>query len=253
LSVSNPSRPPFVRERDPAKPGPGTSLSTKLASLLSVARSGGPGKAVSFLYHRLADEFHERRLGIRTTGFLSGSELHHQSPEFGAYLGAPYSALWHCFGQVAIRGDRDTLLDIGSGMGRVLVVAATKPFRRVIGVEISPELAELARENLRRAGRHLRCEVELEIADARSYHIPDDVTIIHIFNPFTGETLARVGGNIRAFLQRTRRPLTIIYGNPAGFEAMFFSEGWLKRSFFRVFYPNIEYAIYDCVAGSPHG
>jgi methyltransferase family protein len=244
-SASKQARPQFVSE-------PGSSLSTKLGSLISVARTGGPGKAASFLYHRLADEYHERRLGIRTRGFLSGSELHHQSPEFGAYLGAPYAALWHCFGQVAIQGDRDALLDIGSGMGRVLVVAATKPFRRVIGVEISPELAERARENLRRARNHLKCGVELDIADARSYSVPDDITVIHIFNPFTGDTLARVVGNIRASLHRKPRPLTIIYGNPAGFEAMFVAEGWFTRRFFRVFYPNIEYAIYDCVAGPPH-
>jgi len=41
-----------------------------------------------------------------------------------------------------------TFVDLGAGMGRVVLLAARRPFRAVIGVEISPALVEIARENL---------------------------------------------------------------------------------------------------------
>ncbi len=41
-----------------------------------------------------------------------------------------------------------TFVDIGSGMGRVVLIASRLPFKQVVGVEISPALHEIARENL---------------------------------------------------------------------------------------------------------
>ena len=47
----------------------------------------------------------------------------------------------------------DVFLDLGSGMGRIVNMAARRyPFKRVIGVEISGELNDIAIENARRLG-----------------------------------------------------------------------------------------------------
>ena len=43
-----------------------------------------------------------------------------------------------------------TFLDIGSGKGRALLLAAEYPFRRIVGVELMPELNSMAEENIRR-------------------------------------------------------------------------------------------------------
>ena len=42
-----------------------------------------------------------------------------------------------------------TFLDLGSGKGRTLLMAADYPFRRVVGVELLPTLHQTAQENLR--------------------------------------------------------------------------------------------------------
>jgi hypothetical protein len=46
--------------------------------------------------------------------------------------------------------DNFTFIDIGSGKGRVLLLAAEFPFRKIVGVEFSPELHATAQRNLTR-------------------------------------------------------------------------------------------------------
>ena len=43
-----------------------------------------------------------------------------------------------------------TFIDIGSGKGRVLMMAADYPFRRILGIELLPDLHRAAQENLNR-------------------------------------------------------------------------------------------------------
>jgi precorrin-6B methylase 2 len=127
--------------------------------------------------------------------------------------------------------DKDVFLDIGSGKGRVVVTAATFPFKRVIGVEISPELTEAAEQNRQKAHRHLRTsQVELVTIDATAYVIPPDVSVIFLYNPFHGEVLKKVFDNIRASLVANPRDLTIIYRHPYSFEGQSKDMDWLVQS-----------------------
>jgi len=43
-----------------------------------------------------------------------------------------------------------TFVDLGSGKGRVLLMASHYPFKRIIGVEFIPELHQVAQENIRK-------------------------------------------------------------------------------------------------------
>jgi tRNA G46 methylase TrmB len=58
--------------------------------------------------------------------------------------------------------DHDVFVDVGSGMGRVVLQAARYSFRKVIGVEISETLHGIAWENIDRNRQRLRCgDIEL--------------------------------------------------------------------------------------------
>ena len=50
---------------------------------------------------------------------------------------------------------QDVFVDYGAGKGRTVVLASTYQFKRVIGVELAPELAAIAEENLFRAIKRL--------------------------------------------------------------------------------------------------
>ncbi len=53
----------------------------------------------------------------------------------------------------------DVFVDFGSGMGRILLLAVQYPFRRVVGVELSEELNEIAKANVAANRRRQRCGI----------------------------------------------------------------------------------------------
>jgi len=115
----------------------------------------------------------------------------------------------------------DVFLDLGSGMGRVVLQAARYPFRRVIGVEVSAELHEAARENVARSRDKLRCrDVVLIRSDVLDYAVPDDVTVVFLFNPFRGKTFARVVDAVLLSVDRNPRRVRIVYVNPREEQAL---------------------------------
>lgn len=87
--------------------------------------------------------------------------------------------------------ERATFVDIGAGMGRVVFLAARRPFRAIIGVEISPALVEIARDNLGALDdpRRLARDVRFVQADAAAYHFPAGDLVVYLYNPFAEPVL----------------------------------------------------------------
>jgi SAM-dependent methyltransferase len=109
----------------------------------------------------------------------------------------------------------DTFIDFGCGKGRIIHQAAKRPFRKVIGVEIVPALAEAARAAVDSRRHQYRCkDVEIVVADARDYRVPDDVTIVYFFHPFEGDVLEVVLQDIVASIDRNPRRVALIYQRP---------------------------------------
>jgi SAM-dependent methyltransferase len=111
----------------------------------------------------------------------------------------------------------DVFADFGCGMGRVVLEAAEHyPFRRVVGVEIVPELAAAAALLMRRnAGRLRAPEWEIVNEDVARYPIPDDVTVAYFYDPFGGELFDSVIEQLEMSLERNPRRLRIVYLTPA--------------------------------------
>lgn len=127
-----------------------------------------------------------------------------------------------------IRHDRDVLIDLGCGKGRVLAVACHYPFRKVMGVELDQDLAEAARNNLHRlAARGTTAPFVVDCADAAAWPIPEEVSIVFLFNPFYGETFRKVLANLRQSWDAQLRPLTVIYLQPVQHPDLLASEDWL--------------------------
>lgn len=113
----------------------------------------------------------------------------------------------------------DVLVEYGCGKGRVLLDAARRyPFARVVGVELDPTLAAAATHLLRRFGPFDHLDVT--VADAAAWPLPDDATHVYLYNPFGGETFAAALGHIVASLDRAPRPLRLLYLNPVEHDAI---------------------------------
>ncbi len=107
-------------------------------------------------------------------------------------------------------------LDLGSGMGRAVMMAAEFPFARIAGVELSPGLHQIARENLKKwKSRKRRCEsIELVCMDALEYPLPLSNTVLYMFNPFTEASMRPLLDRVAASLREKPREMYIIYVNP---------------------------------------
>jgi SAM-dependent methyltransferase len=156
----------------------------------------------------------EWQLGIVTTGIVKPEMVGVNDIDAGGYQAIDYHSLRWSLERLAIN-DHDVFLDYGSGMGRAVIFAARFPFRKVIGVELSPYLYDISRRNLVSARSRLKCsDVQLINADAVNYELPPEVTVIHFYNSFVGNVLDAVVGKIRASLASCPRDLAVIYQAP---------------------------------------
>jgi SAM-dependent methyltransferase len=147
--------------------------------------------------------------GLDTSAYTTEPEHHH--PDRTRYVPSPWHVLPRALRYLGV-SDRDVFVEFGCGKGRVVHQAAKRPFRRVIGVEISPGLAEIARTGLEARRHHHRCRnVEIVVADATEYLVPDDLTIGYLYHPFKGETFDAVLRGIVDSIDRNPRRVRLIY------------------------------------------
>lgn len=110
----------------------------------------------------------------------------------------------------------DVFVDFGCGKGRSLLIASAFCFKRIIGVDFSPRLCEIARLN---AGAYTRDKRDLPSihiveADASVFPIDDDCTVFYFFNPFDEIVMRPVMNNIVESWKRVPRRMFVIYLNP---------------------------------------
>lgn len=109
-----------------------------------------------------------------------------------------------------------TFVDLGSGKGRTLLMASEYPFRRIVGIELLPELHRVASENLRKytSGTQKCFALEVVCADARTFQFPAEPTVLYLFNPLPEAGLGAVIHNLEDSLQQHPRPVFVLYHNP---------------------------------------
>jgi predicted RNA methylase len=128
--------------------------------------------------------------------------------------------------RLPIRYDEFTLIDIGSGKGRVVLIAAQLPFRRIIGVEFASELHDVAVSNVQRV-RPNDPRLELVCQDVTDYEFPDEPLVLYFYGPFFAPTMRTVMERVTQSLRASpRRAYLVLLTTPdlqreaemAGFE-----------------------------------
>jgi len=109
-----------------------------------------------------------------------------------------------------------TFIDVGSGKGRALLMAADYPFRRVLGVELLPDLHRVAQANLGvYKSDSQRCfAVEAVVADAREFPFPIEPIVLYLFNPLPEAALIEMLYNLERSLGENPRTVYVLYHNP---------------------------------------
>jgi SAM-dependent methyltransferase len=130
-----------------------------------------------------------------------------------------------------------TFIDIGCGKGRTLILASQWGFKKIIGVEFSPELAAVARRNISTVGI---CAEVVEI-DACQFSFPDENLLIYMYNPFGPVVMRSLVHNLLEWHENKAKQATLVYVNPvynqefkseSAFECVRITDGvqvWLLR------------------------
>jgi len=215
----------------------------------------GPRHACGWILHHLHERYREWSFGADTAEFgswrgsLDRADCHPYEP-------LAYACIERALRQAVDDPRKEVFLDYGSGKGRALMVAAQLPFRRVIGVELVPELCEIARKNIERAWPRLSCpKVEVHCADATEFVVPPDVTLIYLYNPFWDGVLSAVQNRIRESLDKRPRRLHVVYLLNRGQTDGFAECAWLRPTIpRRELWENVELVVYESVQNAAnHG
>jgi hypothetical protein len=118
-----------------------------------------------------------------------GSDASHSSTHLATTEGDLESALT----TLALPWDEYAFVDIGSGLGRAVMLAALRPFRRIVGVEFAKSLHDASVENVKRFETHLGrpSRIELVHADAVATALPAGPLVVYLYQPFDEPTFER--------------------------------------------------------------
>jgi len=176
--------------------------------------------------------------GTDTGGTISGayySAISLSSIYTTGYVPTMPSALTQALSALPLRHQDFTFIDIGSGKGRALLIAAQFPFLRLLGVEISTELCEIARSNIAR-NPDLVPRVTIVNEDATRLVYPEGPLLLYLNNPFLAPILRRTLQNLERQLNLSPRPTYLLYEMNPRYARVFNAFPFLKE-LYEVTYP----------------
>ena len=159
--------------------------------------------------------------GTRTGSLIPGDQLstgHRHDRHITAYHGVAPSLFrkllqrWQSLAANPL--ERTAFLDIGAGKGRAMLLAAEMPFRRIVGVELHPQLAATARDNIALWQQsHTAPPIRLEEADALRLRAPAGPCLAFLFNPFDFVLMDRFLARLAQSFRERPGELDLLYVN----------------------------------------
>jgi SAM-dependent methyltransferase len=183
--------------------------------------------------------------GTDTGGYLGPEDL--VTGRKNDALNYGYSAIAPSVFREACRRWRDTLaavagrveaysfVDVGAGKGRALFLASDLPFRKIIGIELNPDLARIAEQNIESWRRVARSKANIRVVaeDAMRFRWPRPPLLVYLYNPFDCSLVAQLAGKLAAASTAGSGLVDILYVNPTCRDALtatgMFSCQWTAR------------------------
>lgn len=129
------------------------------------------------------------------------------------YEPTPYRVLHTLFESIPL-AEQDTLLDYGSGLGRLGFYTNHRFHNSAIGIELSEIFHRKALSNLSQYRGVHRDRLTFIHERAEKFIIPDEVTAVYCFNPFSTDIFRRVLANIELSYEKKPRKITLILYYP---------------------------------------
>ncbi len=147
----------------------------------------------------------DRKLGVNTRGY---ADLRYEP--------TPADVFHEMIARLPFQPSDFVFVDFGSGKGKVLMLAAQYPFRRIVGVELWEDLHRIAVRNLAVFRKRGDCAAEIVPIrmDAADFAFPEEPLVLYFFNPFPEEVLTRVLSNLAESLARAPRRVYVLFYAP---------------------------------------
>jgi SAM-dependent methyltransferase len=173
--------------------------------------------ALQWWAHRSVGIAFDALHGVETSAIVPPGSLGVTSPNKDcgvAYDPSPWRILRRTLRLADMpRPDGFTFVDIGCGKGKVLLSAMTLPFKRLIGIDFSPYLCDIACKNLYSARllyRNCR-DVKVICMDAAEWEPPNEPLMLFFYNPFHEKVMAKVIENLVSSYSRNPRPMFVVF------------------------------------------
>jgi hypothetical protein len=169
--------------------------------------------------HPVAPDDFDLRYGVETSTRVHGTDLKINSPNWvysAGYWPTSTEITNEALSALPIPYEDFVFVDFGSGKGRVLLQASHFPFRRIIGVEFSFELHDIAESNLRRykSDRQKCREIQSVCMDFTQFEIPREPLVAFLYNPSSETIMTALANRIAQALIENPRELWVIYVTP---------------------------------------
>jgi SAM-dependent methyltransferase len=167
--------------------------------------------------------------GVDTSGLIPAGSLvtgHQNDAHVTAYYGVAPSILrklvelWletappHPIG-------RYTFVDIGAGKGRAILVASELRFRKVIGVELNPAMADIAQQNVDNWTRNHAADptaaphapIRLVEQDVLEFEFPKTPCVAFLFHPFEAPLMRKFLRRVETQFAKRPGEFDVLYVN----------------------------------------
>ncbi len=182
-----------------------------LKVLVNSFKKRGIFNTINFiLYEFLFDYTHS----VKTNGYIELNDLNifQNREDATKYQASSYYILNKFFKKYKEMVYDSSVIDFGSGKGRILILAMRYGAKKCIGVEFAKELIDISVTNVEsyKLNNSLQTEIELIHDSALNYEFDETENFIFFYNPFNEKILNPI---LQKILQLHTRPL-IVYINP---------------------------------------
>lgn len=165
----------------------------------------------------------DQEWGVETDGEVEGwtylSDLDISSPNWihgNNYAPIEPARFKAILETLSIRFEDFVFVDFGSGKGRALLLASEAPFRKIIGIDFSPELHAVALSNIAKfnSPRRMCPTVESVCGDFLAFPLPLEPSVLFFFDPCDKRVLAAMLAKVSESLGAHPRELCLVYAAP---------------------------------------
>lgn len=180
-----------------------------------ITKNWNPRLAFFTVYHEIRGE---KKYQIDTIEIdnlqqqnIGSANLTHAS----IYQGSNYYLVEKAFDFLRKENATESIIDFGSGKGRILSIAAFYGFKQITGVDFSEDLCKKASENIAVVQSLFPgATINIVCEDVANYSIKNDNQVFFFFNPFDEVIMLLVVKKILTSLKENPRKIYIVYINP---------------------------------------